>query len=161
ALRDYHRDLRSAGQSDVDLSGLAAEVQDILRRDPGALVAPSIAEGPPDAPAEPPAAAVEAGPTPPESPTATPPEPAVPREAILLTVVFEPGLPWPDMKAKLVLNRLASRGRILATQPPAEKLEETASLPQLDIWLLSDCDIAELNALADVDGVTEIRVESS
>ena len=33
-----------------------------------------------------------------------------------MTVVFEPNLPLADMKARLVLNRLAARGRVLTTR---------------------------------------------
>jgi two-component system chemotaxis sensor kinase CheA len=132
ALRDYHRDLRASGRSDADLSGLAASALDLLNR-----------------------------PTAPPGTVAAEASPALPQGAVLLTVVFEAGLPWPDMKAKLVLNRLASKARILATRPPAEQLEEVPSLTQIGVWLLSDCDLGELHALADVDGVAEIRVETA
>lgn len=154
ALRDYHRDLRQGGRSEVDLSGLTAEAVALLQRPPE----PPAAERP---------AAVEPTPEPaigapaPTATATTPPTPAMPPEAVLLTVVFEPGLPWPDMKAKLVLNRLASKGRVLATLPPVEQLEDVATLPELGVWLLSDGDIAELHALANVDGVTEIRIASA
>ena len=37
-------------------------------------------------------------------------------ERIGVTVVFEPNLPLADMKARLVLNRLAARGRVLETR---------------------------------------------
>ena len=82
-LRDYHRDLRAAGQSEVDLSGLTQLVEAALhdgprrrRRRPRAVT---------DAGAErrrrlP--AGRSVGPL--EEPS-----------GIALTVVFEPGLPWP------------------------------------------------------------------
>ena len=74
-------------------------------------------------------------------------------------MVFEPNLPLPDMKARLVLNRLASRGRILETRPAVEQLDEVDALPEFTVWLTSDCDPEELRALADVDGVARIRID--
>ncbi len=146
ALRDYHRDLRSSGRSQVDLSGLAAAVVALL-------------EGPVEPPEEP-------KPPPPASepaPRPDPPENAapLPQGTVHLALMFEAGLPWPDLKAKLVLNRLASKGRILAVRPPAEALEEVQSLPRLDVWILADCDLLDLHAMADVDGVIDIQFESA
>ena len=149
-LRDYHRDLRSQGRSDVDLSEHTAKVLD--------LVNPSApASTPPESePERPSIAPVVEAPAPAALPVAvTLAEP----EAVRLTLVFEPDLTWPDMKAKLVLNRLASKARILATEPPSEQLEEVKSLPEFRIWLHSDCELDELRALADVEGVTAIRLE--
>jgi two-component system chemotaxis sensor kinase CheA len=77
-----------------------------------------------------------------------------------VTVVFEPNLPLPDMKARLVLNRLSARGRVLETFPPAEQLDDVESLTEFTVWLAADCEPAELRALADVDGVARIRIES-
>ena len=64
------------------------------------------------------------------------------------------------MKAKLVLTRLSSKARVISTVPPVEALDEIETLPEFVIHLAADCDIDELHALADVDGVTEIRIES-
>jgi two-component system chemotaxis sensor kinase CheA len=146
ALRDYHRDLRSAGKSAIDLTGLTAQVDDLLNE--------------PSPPAE---AARAPEPTLPESVSPPPPPPLRPGQptAIHLIVLFEPDLKWPDMKAKLVLNRLSARGQVLATEPPADRLDDVESLPQFGIWLLSDADVVELHALADVDGVTGIQIETA
>lgn len=154
ALRDYHADLRAKGASAVDLSGLTALVVERL-----ALPAETAASEPA---AEPAAAPPEVVPEPPA-------EPAVPATAVAdesqdvvsVTVLFEPNLPWPDMKAKLVLNRLAAKARVVGTNPPVEKLEEIPALREFTIRLAADCDIDELQTLADVDGVSEIRVESA
>ena len=130
ALRDYHKDLRAKGESKVDLEGLAELVRKIPDKPAGA---------------EPAAAPIE-------------PLPLLePQESLCLTLRFEPKLPWPDMKAKLVLNRLAAKGRILATDPPADHLEDLETLPQFRIWLEADGDVDELLALADVDGVAEVK----
>ena len=121
-LRDYHRDLRAQGQSEVDLSALTAEVDASVH----ATAEPAGAGNAVD-----PAAAGRR--TPPPGGRA----PARPRPQasgqfeepgrVAVTVVFEAGLPLADMKARLVLNRLSSRGRVLSTDPPAEKLDEVGS----------------------------------
>ncbi len=130
ALRDYHRDLRSQGGSDVNLEALAVLVGQIPDRSvepaPVLVVEPGVLDE---------------------------------RGTICLTVRFEPNLPWPDMKAKLILNRLAAKGRILATEPGAEQLEEAEDLRQFRVWLVADGDADELLALADVDGVAEVRAD--
>ena len=74
-------------------------------------------------------------------------------------MVFEPNLPLPDMKARLVLNRLGARGRVLKTHPPADQLDEVESLSEFTVWLAAECEPDELRALADVDGVARIRIE--
>ncbi len=75
-----------------------------------------------------------------------------------MTVVFESGLPLADMKARLVLNRLSSRARVLATDPPAEKLDEVDPLSRFTVIVAGDSDPNELRTLADVEGVAEVRV---
>ena len=122
ALRDYHRDLRSKGGSDVDLEALAVLVGQI-----------------PDRPPE--------------------PGPETRQGTACLTIRFEPDLPWPDMKAKLVLTRLAAGGSILASEPAAEKLEDAEDLRLFRVWLAAEGDLDELVALADVDGVAEVRAD--
>src|SRR3954469_23235757 len=120
-LRDYHRDLRAQGQSEVDLSGLTARVDDYLHATveaPKAAVA-TVATADTTTTSAPPAGAPA---------TAQGSTPAIelfeePGE-IALTLVFEPNLPLADMKARLVLNRVSSKARVLATEPPAEKLDE-------------------------------------
>src|SRR5262249_57206007 len=59
---------------------------------------------------------------------------------------------------RLVLNRLSSRARVLATDPPAEKLDEVDPLSRFTVILAADGDADELRALADVEGVAEVRV---
>ena len=135
ALRDYHKELRAAGKSTVNLAALAEQVRKISGK--------------------------SSGPEP--EPDAGPPEPVRPASigesqgTICITLRFEPNLPWPDIKAKLVLTRLAAKGRILAAEPPAERLEEIENLSQFRVWLTADADLDELSALADVDGVAEVK----
>ena len=165
-LRDYHRDLRAEGQSAVDLSGLTTQVIAALetgtapRRRP--LRAPRrLRRRRPllrrHRPRSPSAGAGEA-----PAAVAAPEVSAVlfeGPERVGVTVVFEPNLPLPDMKARLVLNRLAARGRVLETHPPADQLDEVESLPEFTVFLAAECDPEELRALADVDGVARIRIE--
>jgi two-component system chemotaxis sensor kinase CheA len=136
-LRDYHRELRSGNQDAVDLSGLTA-----------AVVA-SLGFGPaPEAP------------TSPSSPSVAPfVESTSEPDGLRLTVVFDPGLPWADMKAKLVLNRLATRSRILASDPKADQIEGIENLQNLTVWLVPECDLGELKTLADVGGVVAVFIE--
>jgi two-component system chemotaxis sensor kinase CheA len=144
-LRDYHRDLRAQGQSAVDLTGLTAQVEAALN--PTATI-------PAAATVAPTTAAIVPGPV-----TATRrfEEPS----SIAVTVVFEPNLPLADMKARLVLNRLSSRGRVLATDPPTERLDEVDPLLRFTVFLVADCGMEELRALADVEGVAQVRIQSA
>ena len=164
-LRDYHRDLRAEGQSAVDLSGLTTLVIAALETGapPPHPAAPSTAPPPPPFP---PPVAITEEPVQVESPAAVVVDAPVVMaelfegpERIGVTVVFEPNLPLPDMKARLVLNRLAARGRVLETYPPADQLDEVESLPEFTVFLAAECDPEELRGLADVDGVARIRIE--
>ncbi|MFO0891389.1 MAG: Hpt domain-containing protein [Isosphaeraceae bacterium] len=120
-LRDYHKELRAEGQSRVDLAALTPLVIATLEG------APAVAPAAPPAEAPPPSAA----------------------EVLLegagrvgVTVVFEPHLPLPDMKARLVFNRLSARGRVLETRPPIESIEEAEALTEFTVWLATECDAA-------------------
>ncbi len=145
-LRDYHRDLRAQGQSAVDLSALTTEVDATVR---GETV-----PAPVSAPAQTPAPAKEPEPRPLLDST-TIEEP----NRVAVTVVFEAGLPLADMKARLVLNRLSSRGRVISTDPPVERMDEAHPPSRFTVILAADADPAELRSLADVAGVVEIRID--
>ena len=79
--------------------------------------------------------------------------------ATALVLIFQPNLPLADMKARLVLNRLSSRARILSTEPPLEQLDNIDSLSTFTVYLIADVSIDELRSLADVEGVTKIEVK--
>jgi two-component system, chemotaxis family, sensor kinase CheA len=150
-LRDYHTELRSQGQSGADLSALTADVIAELAntRQP---VQP--AQPPPDAVAHPEAT--------PKAAASTVREDAVSfeePEEMTLTVIFEPNLPLADMKARLVLNRVSARAHIISSDPAAERLDEVDPLTQLIVRLASESNPEELRALADVEGVIEVRIE--
>lgn len=75
-----------------------------------------------------------------------------------LDVEFEPDLPWPDMKAKLIVNRLSDRARIIDTEPPLDRMEEFEKLLHFGIRLIAECEPDELRNLADVDGVASVSI---
>ena len=78
---------------------------------------------------------------------------------IALTVVFEADLPLADMKARLVLNRVSSRARVLAHRPARGTTRRGRPAVAVHVFLVADCDPEELRALADVEGVAEVRIE--
>jgi two-component system, chemotaxis family, sensor kinase CheA len=171
-LRDYHRDLRAQKPGMSDLSGLVAQVVDYLQ-----ATAPTSEKASKSAvPSSPMTAPIlsppsESTPVPaPPTPRITPPGAATADSAIkvnppaepgrmALIVIFEANLPLADMKARLVLNRLSAKVRVLSTDPPMERLDETDPLTRFTIFLTTDCDPDELRGLADVEGVTAIRIE--
>jgi two-component system chemotaxis sensor kinase CheA len=136
-LRDYHRELRSGSTDNTDLSELTKAVLESLGKSSNA---------PTPAPKTP-------------APPTVPISPADSQEITRLVVVFVDKLPWPDMKAKLVLNRVGSKAKIVRSIPAIEQLENIDSLKRLSIDFTSECGLEELRALADVEGVEEILVE--
>jgi two-component system chemotaxis sensor kinase CheA len=151
-LRDYHRDLRAGAQSSVDLAVLTPLVIAALETTPsGSQPAPvpqrSVS---PAMPAPGAKTALE---------TAASADLIEGPERVGVTVVFEPNLPLPDMKARLVLNRLAGRGQVLETRPTAEQLDVVESLSEFTVWLMTSCQADELRTLADVDGVVRVQIE--
>ncbi len=160
-LRDYHRDLRAEGQSTIDLSERVAQVIAYL----DATTPAGDKEGAESTPAPLPDA---------QRPTPAPGSLPVSRDAapamaapgslpesggIMLAVIFEPNLPLADMKARLVLNRLSTRARVVSTDPPVERLDEIDPLTQFTVYLTGEASIDELRNLADIEGVAEIQVE--
>ncbi|MGA7499318.1 MAG: Hpt domain-containing protein [Isosphaeraceae bacterium] len=169
-LRDYHRELRAERQGTADLAALTPLVVAALETT-SPVPQPQPQPQPRPEPSAPEPSATSSCPAANAETTAQPAvtdeveQPAVMEEGfegperIGVTVVFEPNLPLPDMKARLVLNRLAARGRVLETRPPAEQLDEVESLTEFTVRLASECDLEELRSLADVDGVARIRIE--
>jgi two-component system chemotaxis sensor kinase CheA len=152
-LRDYHRDLRAGAQTTVDLAALTPLVIATLETTPSSSQPPPAPEASISPPL--PDSGAEKG----EQAAAGPPIFDGP-ERVGVTVVFEPNLPLPDMKARLVLNRLAASGQVLETRPTTEQLDEVESLSEFTVWLATSCEADELRALADVDGVVRVRIEA-
>jgi two-component system chemotaxis sensor kinase CheA len=135
-LRDFHRELRSGKEDSVDLSGLTVAVQEALK---SSASTPSV-----------------------EPASATPAitSPGDELGTIRLAVEFIPNLPWPDMKAKLILNRLASKARVLRSEPTVEELESVEKLDRFSVWLVAECAADELRNLADVEGVAKVIIDA-
>ncbi len=76
-----------------------------------------------------------------------------------VVVGFEPELALPDLKAELVLTRLASIGEVRGTLPPPPEFGAADPLLEVQILLSSPASPADLRAAADVDGVQAIDVE--
>jgi len=164
-LRDYHRDLRTHGQSAVDLSGLITQVVDYLQATvpvseeaASKPVTQPFAGGPEPAEVRQPQAVPTAPVAPSSAETLGRPAPLEVLEKLTVVVVFQPDLPLVDMKARLILNRLSTKAQILSSDPSAEGLDEIESLTQFTIHLRSECEANELYALADVEGVIEVRI---
>ncbi len=162
ALRDYHAELRAQGQCDMDLSGLTQLV--IARLEGSEPEVPETAKASEHAP-EP--ETVAAPPTFDPSAVSSAPvevsdlDPRTAPGVVAIRVTFEQNIPWPDMKARLVVNRLGAKGRVVATEPAVDKLDEVERLHQFTVWLASDGEIDEFHALADVDGVASIDITTA
>ena len=79
--------------------------------------------------------------------------------AYRVRVAFEAGLQLADLKARLVVTRLAQVGEIVATDPPVDDVRSVDDLAGLAVVVLSDRGRDELRSLADVDGVREVEIE--
>ncbi|WP_337174098.1 chemotaxis protein CheW [Paludisphaera sp.] len=143
-LRDYHRELRSEGKSARDLAGLITEVDAALAGASTPVAAAS--------PEPPPAPKVVAPPR-----TAT--EPIDARGAARVVVRFEPGLQLADMKARLVAERLASKGRVVASDPPLDRLDEAERIETFVVWVADAEDVDALRSLANVDGAESVTID--
>lgn len=135
-LRDFHRDIRGSGSSAVDLSGLTAQVMAHLSG-PSEFSEDELA-----------------------IPNSEPVAVEVELHSYILRIAFIKGLQLPDLKAKLILNRLGTRGRIIKSDPPVESLEDVDSLESFKVWLSSASGPDELKNLADVDGVADVQFVS-
>ncbi len=80
------------------------------------------------------------------------------KDAVRIVIEFSPTLQWPDMKAKLVLNRVSSKLRVLSTQPPPDRLEDLEADRTFTIWVDTDLEHEELRALADAEGVLSVAI---
>ena len=156
---------------------LVAEVESLGRQP---AIAQAQAPIPPEPPA--PAPAVHASPTAepapvPEAPAspappapiatapALPPAPApaaapatVPLRTARVLVTFAPGMALAELKAELVLARLAALGTVTRSEPPQDRLAATADRGAIEIWLESDRAPEAIRTAADVDGAAGVEV---
>ena len=121
-------------------------------------------------PTAPPTPAIPPAPTPvlPSIPTVTPappvppPTPAVPaaNERIRrIRIQFTPGLPMADLKAELVLARLAGLGVVVESTPASAEFATTSDLRTLDIVLRTAATGSAITIAADVDGVVGVELD--
>jgi len=75
-----------------------------------------------------------------------------------IVVSFRQGIPLADMKAELVLARLASAGAVAHSTPPAGALADVAASGRLEVWVASAEPSATLRGLADVEGAVSVEV---
>ncbi len=76
-----------------------------------------------------------------------------------ITVYFVPGLQMADLKAELILARLATIGDVLSSIPPSDLLASTHDLAVIDIKVSSTAERATIEAAANADGVQRLIVE--
>lgn len=72
---------------------------------------------------------------------------------------FEPNLALADLKAELVLLRLAEIGTVRDTLPRQSELATIADLRSIQILISSDHLVSDLRSAADVDGVEAIEID--
>ncbi len=137
-LRDYHRDLRAGEQGTADLAALTPLVIATLDSAapppqlPPKAAAPAQKDTEAEIAPEPKSMAPEPELMVPESPASASETMPEGPEGVGVTVVFEPNLPLPDMKARLVLNRLARAAVCCGRSPPpssSTKSSRSASSP--------------------------------
>jgi two-component system chemotaxis sensor kinase CheA len=75
-------------------------------------------------------------------------------------VHFLASLPLVELKAELVLARLAAVGRVLDSIPPRERLDQAADLTRIDVMIDTAAEPAALEAAANADGVDRVIVLS-
>lgn len=102
--------------------------------------------------------------TAPSAPGLTAPQPATgPQPALAsawrLGVRLRAGLPMAELKAELLLTRLAALGTIGDCQPPREALAEHPGLTTVEIIFISAADRAAIAETAAIDGVERLDIE--
>ena len=116
----------------------------------------------PAPPVPPPTSAVQAVPTVTPAPPVPPTTPAVPsaNERIRrIRVQFTPGLAMADLKAELVLARLAGLGAVVESTPASAEFATTSDLRTLDIVLRTAATGSAITIAADVDGVVGVELD--
>ncbi len=90
-------------------------------------------------------------------------ETAEPHEGIRmhLTVSFAQGLPLADLKARLILSRLAPLGKVVRTYPAVDTLADLEELTHFGVVIDTRRSVDELREAADLDGVEAIHCEEA
>ena len=109
--------------------------------------------------------AAPAGDAAPGADAAPPPRDAPPGAAAaavgrhLVTVSFRAGLPMADVRAELVLARLAAVGTVVEATPPRDRLPAIQDLRTLTVVLDSAAQRPAIRSAADADGVEGVVVD--
>ncbi len=78
-------------------------------------------------------------------------------ETLRMVIRFQAGLQLADLKAQLIVNRLAGLGDVKSTFPDLEHAAEIEALEEFTVWIEAHADIEQLRTAADVDGVEAIE----
>ncbi len=78
---------------------------------------------------------------------------------VCVVVRFVTGLQLADLKAQLIVNRLAGLGEVKFTEPDLENYSELDELSVFKVWIDPHAAHDRLRAAADVDGVADIEIE--
>ena len=145
-LRDANRRLQ-AGEAITAAGPLLDEVVGLETTAPAATASP--------------AAPVTSAPiTAPQQVTAPPPaQSSAAASAWRLGVRLRAGLPMAELKAELLLTRLAALGTIGDCQPPREALAEHPGLTAIEIIFISTADRDAIAETAGIDGVERFEIE--
>ena len=133
-------------------------------------VVPSAPPMSPALPTAPPTPAIPPAPTPvlPSIPTVTPAPPVPPMTPAVpaanerirrIRIQFTPGLPMADLKAELVLARLAGLGVVVESTPASAEFATTSDLRTLEIVLRTAATGSAITIAADVDGVVGVELD--
>lgn len=95
---------------------------------------------------------------PPSPAVSLPPVPAQAQRSLRLVIRFEKNLPLADLKAELVLTRLAKVAVVGDTRPPRDRLSEVEQLRSLSVILSTADTSAEVRSAANADGVELIEL---
>ena len=137
---------------------------------PTTSVVPSAPPMSPALPTAPPTPAIPPAPTPvlPSIPTVTPAPPVPPMTPAVpaanerirrIRIQFTPGLPMADLKAELVLARLAGLGVVVESTPASAEFATTSDLRTLEIVLRTAATGSAITIAADVDGVVGVELD--
>ena len=175
ALRciDYFRacnDRLRQGEKLEPVDDLLEVVKKLAQATPSAIPAapptpPSLPTVPPPSaalPTVPPTSALPSIPTVTPAPPVPPMTPAVPaaNERIRrIRIQFTPGLPMADLKAELVLARLAGLGVVVESTPASAEFATTSDLRTLEIVLRTAATGSAITIAADVDGVVGVELD--
>lgn len=161
-LRDFHLQYRATGEPSVNLDSLAQAVLSVLEGN-----APPAIERMPSASNEsaPQETAPKAVPAPAKSPSPSsdskpdyPPTWTFPegREGYRIVIDFHAGISFSDLKAELIQTKLSSRGEIHLTEPT---LGDGSALTRFVVYIESTSEQAELESVANIDGVAHIDIQ--